>query len=162
MKAGNRRVQGEKYWKDVIEVLTDNMIVTMQVLHENFGFGEKRLALLLDLVHKKAKAFDEAAEDGVLDIRTQWEREQFHDQIHTLIMLKAKEFLPDEMMSIFCDIPTCGTVYAERNAADKRKRAASMKDAAESAERMQELMLAAQNYTADICSGGTANDKTCI
>lgn len=97
MKANSRCASAEKYWRSVLGTMSDNLVMVLMVLHEKYGFGEKRLSDLIESVADKAVIFDEMAKDDVLDIKTAHDRELYYSAIHKIIDVNAKAVLPPDV-----------------------------------------------------------------
>lgn len=155
MKCNSNNVGAEKSWRQIIETMEDNVIITLQVLHEDFGFGEERMNRLLDAILDKAQEFQQAVDDDVLDLKTNYEREHYHDKIHELIKTKAVGFLPTGIYNWFYNtpLPSVSSVRREDKAKARRKNHVSLKEATE----LQQKMLAAKRYAEHIVSEANRN-----
>ena len=69
-----RRAAQEKNNNAAYDVLINNLIISVLVLHEEFGFGKSRLEQYIAGIIEKVKWFDEMSRDGVADIKTAAER----------------------------------------------------------------------------------------
>ena len=54
MKANSEKAFREKNWRTIFETMEDNLLTVLDVLHEEYGFGEKRLMQFLLSVQNKA------------------------------------------------------------------------------------------------------------
>lgn len=83
------------------ELLVDNLLVSVYVLHEYFGFGEKRLDDYITAVAAVAKRFDDDTRDGVLDFKTAAERARYRDKFKAYLRIMCKDFISEELYSTF-------------------------------------------------------------
>lgn len=61
MKANSKSAQKESWVDALYETIEDNVLATVLVLHEQFGFGEKRIEQYLDAFAKMADKLNAAA-----------------------------------------------------------------------------------------------------
>ncbi|MFR7724105.1 MAG: hypothetical protein ACLU2K_11850, partial [Clostridia bacterium] len=66
MKANSEKAFREKNWRTIFETMEDNLLTVLDVLHEEYGFGEKRLLSFLQSVQNKAAQYNEMLDDGVI------------------------------------------------------------------------------------------------
>ena len=62
MKANSKSAQKESWVDALYETIEDNVLATVLVLHEQFGFGEKRIEQYLDAFAKMADKLNAAAD----------------------------------------------------------------------------------------------------
>ena len=155
MKCNSETALAEKRWRKIIETMEDNVIILLQVLHEEFGFGEERQNRVLTSILRKAEEFNDAIDDDVLDIKTDYERALFHDKVHDLIRIKSIGVVPKEIYDCFYNTPmqTNAAVRRECKMKERQKNAISLKQAAE----LQQNMLAAKRYVESHSNGGISN-----
>ena len=118
MKVNSKKTIDEKYWTQITQVLKDNLILVLMVLHEQYGFSDRQRTVL-DAVYEKAKLFDQMARDEILEIKTQHEREKYHKIIHEIIKLRAHAFMPPDIWDFFYNSST--PTFTETRAASSRK-----------------------------------------
>lgn len=140
----------------IYELLVDNLIVLIYVLHNDFGFGEKRLDSYINAVMDAAKQFDEYARDGVLDFKTVAERVRYRDKFKEYLRIMCKDFVSDELYNaIFVDrTPTTAEVTCKA----KRERDMFAVSVAEAA-KMQTIAQAFGDFLKDKEIAKNANLK---
>lgn len=90
MKVNSEKAFREKNWRTIFETMEDNLLTVLDVLHEEYGFGEKRLLSFLQSVQNKAAQYNEMLDDGVIDDKTGGQREKYAAQLHEIIKTRAK------------------------------------------------------------------------
>lgn len=150
MKANSRCASAEKYWRSVLGTLSDNLVMVLMVLHEEYGFGEKRLSDLIEHVADKAVIFDEMIKDDVLDIKTSHDRELYYKSIHKIIEINAKAILPPDVYNVIYNayMSSNQEVIRHKRATEKanaKKECIGMKQAAA----MQQDLQAARSWAMD-------------
>ena len=118
MKVNSKKTADEKYWIQITQILEDNLILILMVLHEQYGFYDRQKTVL-NAVYEKAKLFDQMARDEILEIKTQHEREKYHKTIHEIIKLRAHAFMPPEVWDFFYN--SSPPTFSETRAASSRK-----------------------------------------
>lgn len=126
-----KRARDESDNNRLYELLVDNLIVSCFVLHEYFGFGQKRLDDYISAVAEVAKRFDDQARDGVLDYKTAAERARYRDKFKEILRIMTKDFLSEEFYNaVFIDhTPTLSEVVRKEKR-EQRKLAVSVAEAA--------------------------------
>lgn len=126
-----KRARDESDNNRLYELLVDNLLVSCYVLHEYFGFGQKRLDDYIDAVAVVAKRFDDDARDGVLDYKTAAERARYRAKFKEILRIMTKDFLSEEFYNaVFVDrTPTLSEVVRKEKR-EQRKLTVSMAEAA--------------------------------
>lgn len=126
-----KRARDESDINRLYELLVDNLLVSCYVLHEYFGFGQKRLDDYITAVGEVVKRFDDQARDGVLDYKTAAERARYRDQFKEILRIMTKDFLSDEFYNaIFASrTPTLSEVMSKEKR-EQRKLTVSIAEAA--------------------------------
>lgn len=120
MKANSEKAFREKNWRTIFETMEDNLLTVLDVIHEEYGFGEKRLLSFLQSVQNKAAQYNEMLDDGVIDDKTGGQREKYAAQLHEIIKTRAKYQLPPSVVDIFNQsAPTAAEL--DRSERQKRK-----------------------------------------
>lgn len=131
----------EKWCNQLYKVLEDNLIVTAVVLHEYFGFGEKRIDDYMKAVQETAARFNEMAKDEVLDIKTDNYRRKYCEAYRAIIKTNSENFMPEEFhKAIFSGhTPTKREIEREVKLKNKElwKNSTSLAEAAELQAKMQ-------------------------
>lgn len=109
MKANRTKINAEKEWQSVMLTMQDNLLLVLDVLHTDFGFGKQRINAILEKMHVRAVQFDKWQADEVLDLKTAEIREQTVDEIviRELLRVRMKGCLPDWFYEqVFSAVPT--------------------------------------------------------
>ncbi len=147
MRANSRQASAEKYWRQTMEVLEDNLVLMLMVLREEHGFGEKRINSIITAVRDKARLFEEMAEDEVLETKTADIRAAYHEAFREIVRINAKALMPPDTYEYFFNTPLPMHSDVRRTAHMKdqvktEQKKVSLKDAAE----LHNFMQAAQGY----------------
>ncbi len=145
----SRRAQREKFHNDVYNVLVNNLVITLHVLHTEYGFGEKRLNDFLACVMEGVDRFDEMAADGIVTEKMA-RYQQYHEKIRHILKTATREYLPSEMYHAFFEenLPTTAQTdskYKNLHREYDKKNAVSMAEAAQ----IQQAAQAFQAYMRD-------------
>lgn len=120
MKVNSEKAFREKNWRSIFETMEDNLLLVLDVLNEQYGFGEKRLLTFLKSVQDKAAEYNAMFEDSVFDNKTSSQREKYAAQLHEIIKTRAKYQLPPSVVDIFNQsAPTAAEL--DRSERQKRK-----------------------------------------
>ena len=139
MKANSEKAFREKNWRTIFETMEDNLLTVLDVLHEEYGFGEKRLMQFLLSVQNKAAQYNEMLDDGVIDDKTGGQREKYAAQLHEIIKTRAKYQLPPSVVDIFNQsAPTA----AELDRSERQKRKNKQVSVTKAAELQNSLQVA--------------------
>ena len=110
MKANSEKAFREKNWRTIFETMEDNLLTVLDVLHEEYGFGEKRLMQFL--LSRRAGRSQPAQRRPLCGAR--------HAQLHEIIKTRAKYQLPPSVVDIFNQsAPTAAEL--DRSERQKRK-----------------------------------------
>lgn len=127
----SKKAAKESYNNQIYNVLIDNLLVCVVTLHDEFGFGEKRINDFINGVMKTVVDFDEAASDGVLDVITVEERKRYRDKFREILRIRTKNYMSEDFYNeIFSSRSPTKTEIELRAKADKRARSVSMSEAA--------------------------------
>lgn len=133
----------EKWCNQLYKVLEDNLIVTAVVLHEYFGFGEKRIDDYMKAVQETAARFNEMAKDEVLDVKTDDYRRKYCEAYRAIIKANSENFMPEEFhKAIFSGhTPTKREIEQEVKikTREMQKNAVTLSEAAELQAKMQDF-----------------------
>lgn len=97
MKANRAKINAEKEWQKVMLAMQDNLLLVLDVLHTDYGFGQQRINAILEKMHARVVQFDKWQADEVLDLKTAEIREQIVDEavLRDLLRVRMKGCLPD-------------------------------------------------------------------
>ena len=131
-----KRADREKNNNAAYDVLINNLIISVIVLHEEFGFGKCRMEQYIAGIIDRVRWFDEMSRDGVADIKTAEERKAYKAKFREFLRISTKEYLPEELYrEIFeTNLPTAAEVSCRSKIKDaemQRKTAVSVAKAAE-------------------------------
>lgn len=133
MKA--RRAQREKFHNIDFSVMVNNLVIVLETLHTEYGFGEKRLSDFLNHMIEHVEKFDEMAADGVVTEKMST-YQQYHESIRSILKASTRGYLPPEFWrSAFIDnMPTSALTdskYKNLHREYDKKNAVSMAEAAQ-------------------------------
>ena len=133
MKSNSHAAQAEKSWRAVVETLENNLLICVIVLHEQYGFGAKRLSEFVAAVHKKSDEFDAELNDGVFEIRHSEDIRMYREQFRAILAVTLKGLLPHDMYTMFFTDPVDSFQTIRRNgrAEQKRENAVTVREAQE-------------------------------
>ena len=139
-----KRAAQEKNNYAAYDVLINNLIISVLVLHEEFEFGKSRIEQYIAGIIEKVKWFDEMSRDGVADIKTAAERKAYQTQFREFLRISTKEYLPEELYrEVFeTNLPTAAEVACR----SKIKEAELQRKTAVSVAKAAEMQRAAQIY----------------
>ena len=95
MKANSKSAQKEAWTDALYETIEDNVLATVLVLHEQFGFGEKRIEQYLDAFEKMADKLNAAAEDEIKDFKTGDYRIKYKQTIREILRVTTLNIMPE-------------------------------------------------------------------
>lgn len=95
MKANSKSAQKESWVDALYETIEDNVLATVLVLHEQFGFGEKRIEQYLDAFEKMADKLNAAAEDEIKDFKTGDYRIKYKQTIREILRVTTLNIMPE-------------------------------------------------------------------
>lgn len=95
MKANSKSAQKESWVDALYETIEDNVLATVLVLHEQFGFGEKRIEQYLDAFVKMADKLNAAAEDEIKNFKTGDYRIKYKQAIREILRVTTLNIMPE-------------------------------------------------------------------
>ena len=95
MKANSTSAQKESWVDALYETIEDHVLATVLVLHEQFGFGEKRIEQYLDAFEKMADKLNAAAEDEIKDFKTGDYRIKYKQTIREILRVTTLNIMPE-------------------------------------------------------------------
>ena len=95
MKANSKSAQKESWVDALYETIEDNVLATVLVLHEQFGFGEKLIEQYLDAFEKMADKLNAAAEDEIKDFKTGDYRIKYKQTIREILRVTTLNIMPE-------------------------------------------------------------------
>lgn len=158
MKANRAKINAEKEWQSVMLTMQDNLLLVLDVLHTDYGFGKQRINAILKKVATRAAQFDQWQADEVLDLKTAEIREQTVDEtvLRDLLRVRMKGCLPNWFYE-----QVFGAVPSNHEMRQKYKRNTSAQQVnisvAEAAKAVESLQ-AMKEYL-EHCGGGTDESK---
>lgn len=144
MKANRTKINAEKEWQSVMLTMQDNLLLVLDVLHTDYGFGKQRINAILEKIHARAVQFDKWQADEVLDLKTAEIREQTVDEavMRDLLRVRMKGCLPDWFYEqVFGAVPSNHEMRQKykRNTAESQNVKLSMAEAAEAASKLDKM-----------------------
>lgn len=127
-----------KFWNALYGVLVDNLLISIYVLHNNFGFGEERVGRYIDATIEAAKLFEEWAADDVMDLNTEEGRKKYCEKHREFLKSATVGYLPENFRAEILEERT--PTHAEINIKYKnesKKSAITFSEAAELQTKMQ-------------------------
>lgn len=152
MKANTTDAAVSKMFSQIHEMIEDNLIMILSVLHDEFGFGDKRTRQLILAVQERTAKYTEMAFDEILEYKVAEDRRKLHNEVREILRINALEWMPEDVYAYFfkCRLPTYADVKRNHNArikATERKQRVSLKQAAELQEQLQIARSWATNNT---------------
>ena len=95
MRSNSKSAQKEARTDALYETIEDNVLATVLVLHEQFGFGEKRIEQYLDAFEKMADKLNAAAEDEIKDFKTGDYRVKYKQTIREILRVTTLNIMPE-------------------------------------------------------------------
>lgn len=95
MKANSKSAQKESWVDALYETIEDKVLATVLVLHEQFGFGEKRIEQYLDAFAKMADKLNAAAEDEIKNFKTGDYRIKYKQAIREILRVTTLNIMPE-------------------------------------------------------------------
>ena len=100
MKCNRAKLNQDKGLRYIMDALHDNIALILCVLHDEYGFGEKRLNALMDGVGRYCGQMTEWLRDEVDEQKMQERKDEgfFPDEkkINEFLKMRAKQFLSEE------------------------------------------------------------------
>ena len=152
MKANTPDVAANKMFSQIHELIEDNLIMVLSVLHDEFGFGDKRTRQLILAVQERTEEYTQMAFDEVLEYKTAEDRRKLHKEVREILRVNALEWMPEDVYTYFFKsrLPTFADAkrnHKARTKAEERKQRVSLKRAAERQEQLQIARSWATNNT---------------
>lgn len=150
MKALSNDAAANKMFTQIHELIEDNFIMVLSVLHDEFGFGDKRTRQLIETVYQRTEEYTRMAFEETLEYNTAEDRRKYHKEVREIIRLNALEWMPPNVYAYFfqCRLPNYADAKRGHNARTKeyeRRQHISIKDAASMQEQLQAARSWAQN-----------------
>lgn len=95
MRSNSKSVQKESWVDALYETIEDNVLATVLVLHEQFGFGEKRIEKYLAAFEEMAERLNAAAEDEIKDFKTGDYRVKYKQAIREILRISTLNIMPE-------------------------------------------------------------------
>lgn len=123
MKCNRARLNQDKGLRYIMDALHDNIALILCVLHDEYGFGEKRLNALMDGVGRYCGQMTEWLRDEVDEQKMQERRDEGflpdEKKINEFLKMRAKQFLSeDNYNELFTSV---GVRDVEQHQRNKRK-----------------------------------------
>lgn len=123
MKCNRTRLNQDKGLRYIMDALHDNIALILCVLHDEYGFGEKRLNALMDGVGRYCGQMTEWLRDEVDEQKMQERRDEGflpdEKKINEFLKMRAKQFLSEENYNeLFTPV---GVRDVEQHQRNKRK-----------------------------------------
>ena len=100
MKCNRARLNQDKGLRYIMDALHDNIALILCVLHDEYGFGEKRLNALMDGIGRYCGQMTEWLRDEVDEQKMQERRDEGflpdEKKINEFLKMRAKQFLSEE------------------------------------------------------------------
>ena len=99
MKCNRARLNQDKGLRYIMDALHDNIALILCVLHDEYGFGEKRLNALMDGIGRYCEQMTEWLRDEVDEQKMQERRDEGflpdEKKINEFLKMRAKQFLSE-------------------------------------------------------------------
>ncbi|MEE0982187.1 MAG: hypothetical protein U0K91_10910 [Acutalibacteraceae bacterium] len=123
MKCNRARLNQDKGLRYIMDALHDNIALILCVLHDEYGFGEKRLNALMDGIGRYCGQMTEWLRDEVDEQKMQERRNEGflpdEKRINEFLKMRAKQFLSEENYNeLFTSV---GVRDVEQHQRNKRK-----------------------------------------
>lgn len=123
MKCNRARLNQDKGLRYIMDALHDNIALILCVLHDEYGFGEKRLNALMDGIGGYCGQMTEWLRDEVDEQKMQERRDEGflpdEKKINEFLKMRAKQFLSEENYNeLFMPV---GVRDVEQHQRNKRK-----------------------------------------
>ena len=100
MKCNRARLNQDKGLRYIMDALHDNIALILCVLHDEYGFGEKRLNALMDGIGRYCGQMTEWLRDEVDEQKMQERKDEGflpdEKKINEFLKMRAKQFLSEE------------------------------------------------------------------
>jgi hypothetical protein len=123
MKCNLAKLNQEKGLRYIMDALHDNITLILCVLHDEYGFGEKRLNALMDGIGRYCGQMTEWLRDEVDEQKMQERKDEGflpdEKKINEFLKMRAKQFLSEENYNeLFTSV---GVRDVEQHQRNKRK-----------------------------------------
>lgn len=123
MKCNRAKLNQDKGLRYIMDALHDNIALILCVLHDEYGFGEKRLNALMDGIGRYCGQMTEWLRDEVDEQKMQERRDEGflpgEKKINEFLKMRAKQFLSEENYNeLFTSV---GVRDVEQHQRNKRK-----------------------------------------
>ena len=139
-----KRSRKESTNNQIYNCLIDNLLISLYVLHDKYGFGEKRITDYINTHIDYAAKMDEYIRDEVIAEKTEDFRSQYRQQMNEILRIITKEFLPADFYAEIFEKPT--PTRAEVVSRSNRQRKERAAKTAVSMAQAAEMQRAAQIY----------------
>lgn len=131
-----RRAQQEKLHNIVYDILLNNLLTVMYVLHEDYGFGAKRSEEFISHLMEAVVKFDQHARSDTMELVVE-DINSYRQNLREILRITTKPYLPEEMYrQIFNQaLPTTASLNSKYKNAE-RQEALTMAEAAKLTERL--------------------------
>ena len=124
MKCNFEKINQDKSLRRIMDALHDNIALILCVLHDKYGFGEKRLNDLMDEIGSYCGKMTEWMRDEVDEQKMQERKDEGflpdEKKINEFLKMRAKQFLSEENYNeLFVSV---GVRDVEQHQRNKRKR----------------------------------------
>lgn len=142
----------------IYDIMINNLLLYMVVMHEKYGFGEKRLDEFLQAVVEKADEFEKMQIDETFDAKVGKEKERYMPQFRKLLCITGKSYIPKYFLSaaVKQKTPTFNDAARLRKKRERELSANSHVSLAE-AERLQNFMKTVKGYNEEVI--GNAGER---
>ena len=156
MKANSKSAHKEAWTDALYETIEDNVLATVLVLREQFGFGEKRIEQQLDAFEKMADKLNAAAEDEIKDFKTGDYRIKYKQTIREILRVTTLNIMPERFYNeVFINAHSTAKDVEMESARMKRRKEQMPLSFSEAAE-LQAEMQAFRDFLKD--KGVNKND----
>lgn len=132
----------EKLHNVMYNVLLNNLLTVMYVLHNDYGFGAKRQEEFISHLMETVVEFDNKARADLLPTLT-GDYNEYHAKLREILKVSTKQYIPKEMYEqVFCQALPTHASNSAREKNNERNRAISIKDAA----KLQQTMNIVHEY----------------
>lgn len=145
-----KRAKTESINNQLYNCLIDNLLISLYILHDKYGFGEKRITDYINAHVEYAKKMDEYIRDDVIKEMTADYRNKYQQEFREMLRITTKEFLPPgfyvEIFENRC--PTRAEIVSKRNREVKERNAKTAVSISQAAE-MQKAAQIFQQFLRD-------------
>ena len=139
-----KRARTESINNQIYNCLIDNLLISLYILHDKYGFGEKRITDYINTHVEYAAKMDEYIRDEVIAEKTEDFRSQYRQKMNEILRIITKEFLPADFYAEIFEKPT--PTRAEVVSRSNRQRKERAAKTAVSVSQAAEMQRAAQKF----------------